>query len=367
MEITTFRSEGKYSDSRHPDEVKYVRTVEEDLARRDFTVNAMAYAPSSGLIDLYGGLSDLKNGILRCVGDPEQRFSEDALRIMRALRFLSVKGFRPDPALDAAIHQCRDQLKMISAERITAEFMKFLTGGSAAFLLDTYRDVFAVMIPELKPMFDFEQHSPFHNRDVWHHTLAAVNFIEPDPELRLTMLLHDIAKPQVARFDETGRGHFRGHPERSAVMAEEILRRLRFSRESIRRVTVLIRYHDSRFGDDRILLRKILRDLGEETIRDLMKVQRADAAGKYDKYMPSAEERIESVLTTLDSILRDGDCFTLRMLAVSGDDLQEAGFAKGRLIGEILQRLLEEVIEERLPNERAALLEAASEWREYDG
>ena len=361
VEVTTFRTDGDYSDGRHPDEVFFVRNIREDLARRDFTVNAMAYSPSAGLLDLFGGTEDLKEGVIRCVGDPVQRFSEDGLRIMRALRFLSVKGYSADPDTAAAIHQCRGMLREIAPERIRAELMKFLAGQQAAKYLDEYRDVFAVIIPELEPMFDFAQHSPYHNRDVWHHTLAALDYIEPDPELRFTMLVHDIAKPVLAWFDETGRGHFRGHPGKSAEMAAKIMAGLRFPKASMNRIITLVRYHDTRFEPDRMLVRKLLRDFGETVLRDLMKVQRADAAGKYERFLPRTEARIQGVLSLMEAILRDGDCYSLKMLAVNGNDLREAGIRDGVTIGEELQKLLEDVIEERLPNERDALLEAAKE------
>lgn len=361
VEVTTFRTEDSYSDGRHPDQVDFVRNIREDLARRDFTINAMAYSSSGGLIDLYGGMEDLDNGVIRCVGEPARRFSEDGLRIMRALRFMSVKGYRAEEETSKALHECRDMLREIAPERIREELMKFLAGNRAAKLLDEYRDVFAVIIPEIVPMFDFDQHSPYHNRDVWHHTLATLDYIEQDPELRFTMLVHDVAKPIVAVFDESGRGHFRGHPAKSTEIARQIMKDLRFTRAAINRITTLIRYHDTRFGPERTLVRKLLRDYGETVVRDLMKVQMADAAGKYSKYFPKTEERTNGVLSVMEDILRDGDCYSLKMLAVSGQDLKEAGVTEGLRIGEELHRLLEDVIEERLPNEKEALLESVKE------
>lgn len=361
LEVTTFRTDGNYSDGRHPDQVRFVRSLREDLARRDFTVNAMAWSDSVGLLDPYRGAEDLRNGVLRCVGEPARRFSEDGLRIMRALRFMSVKGYRAEPQTAAAIHQCRGMLREIAPERIREELMKFLPGSGAAELLEEYRDVFTVIIPELEPMFDFDQHSPYHNRDVWHHTLAALDCIEPDPELRFTMLLHDIAKPEMAWFDQNGRGHFKGHPARSAEKASGIMKAFRFSNASVNRIVTLVRYHDTRFSYERPLVRRLLRDFGEDLLRDLMKVQMADAAGKYEKYLPGTEERIQGVIAVMEDILRSGDCWSMRMLAVSGDDLLAAGITDGRRIGGILNQLLDDVIDDRLLNERQVLLDAAKE------
>lgn len=361
VEITTFRAEGGYSDFRHPDEVRFVRTIEEDLARRDFTVNAMAYAPSKGLIDLFGGRRDLEDGILRCVGDPEKRFSDDALRILRGLRFMSQKQMKADPASSEAMRSCRELLKEIAYERIDVELMKLLEGKDAVKVLDEYREIFAVIIPELEPMFDFDQRSPYHNRDVWHHTLSAMDYIDGDPELRLAMLFHDIAKPVVAEYDDTGRGHFMGHSEKSMKIAIDILKRMKFPRVLINKVSTLIRYHDYRVVPDRTVIRKMLRDLGEPVMRDLIVIQMADAAGKYEKFLDQAEARLDSLKVLMEDILEKGDCYNLSMLDISGDDLRSAGIIDGKTIGMELYRLLEDVIEDRLPNEKEALLELAVE------
>lgn len=359
VEITTFRTDGSYTDGRHPDSVKFVRSIEEDLARRDFTVNAMAYSPSSGLIDMFGGREDLANGVLRCVGDPKERFGEDALRILRALRFMSEKGFSADPDTEAAVRSCRESLKDVSAERISSEFIKFLCGSRAAELLDEYREVFACIIPELAQTFNFDQKSPHHNRDVWHHILCAVNDIPPVPYYRMTMLLHDIAKPVVFILDDNGRGRFVGHPEKGAQMVEKILRRLRFPADFVNRIVSLVRYHDAKIKPTRSEVRKWLCLLGSDVFFDLMFVRHADAAGKYDKYIGEADEKNKMLADSAESILKDGDCISLKQLDLNGKDLLSAGFAEGRKIGEILEKLLNEVMEDRLPNEKTALLEAA--------
>lgn len=361
VEITTFRSEGTYSDGRHPDEVSFVRDLKEDMSRRDFTVNAMAYSPETGVVDYFGGIEDLQKGILRCVGDPDQRFSEDGLRIMRALRFLSVKGYQPDQGTDAAIRRGKHMLEKVAGERIHEELLKFLSGARAAELLDSYRNVFAVVIPELRPMFGFNQKSPYHNRDVWHHSLAAVRSLRPDPQLRLTMLLHDIAKPVVFVEDENGRGHFKGHQKRGSLIADEILRRLKFPGSFTKEIVALIREHDLKVPPERPAVRYYLNELGEDMFRKLLDIQMADASGKYEKFYAEAETRVEAVRKLMDAVLADGDCISLADLAVNGSDLLEAGIGKGRQIGDTLSYLLKEVIEDRLPNEKEALLSAAAE------
>lgn len=363
VEITTFRSDGAYSDGRHPDEVTFVKKLEEDLARRDFTVNAMAYSPDTGLVDVFKGQRDLEDGILRSVGDPVKRFSEDGLRIMRALRFMSVKGYQPDQTTDEAIRRCRQMLDKVAYERIDAELLKFLAGERAAKLLDSYRNIFAEIIPEIRPMFGFDQKSPYHNRDVWHHTLAALDAIRPDPVLRLTMLLHDMAKPVVYTEDETGRGHFKGHQAKGAEMAGEILRRMKFSKEIINTVTELIKDHDMKLQPVKPLVRGDLVKLGPERLSMLLEIQEADSAGKREKYTAATKERVAQVRSMVKEIIADGDCISLKGLAVNGDDLKAAGVTDGKMIGKALSDLLEEVINDRLPNERQALLRAAEKYR----
>ena len=361
VEVTTYRSDGRYSDGRHPDQVRFVSSLREDLARRDFTVNAMAWSPETGVIDYFGGREDLRRGILRCVGAPETRFSEDGLRIMRALRFLSVKGYQPDPLTREAMFRCSGMLQKVAYERIDAELLRFLTTERTAALLDEYREIFAVLIPELAPMFDFDQKSPYHNRDVWHHTLAAVNFIRPDPQLRMTMLLHDVAKPVVYVEDENGRGHFKGHQQKGSETADRILRRMRFPNAFREEIVTLVREHDLKLYADRPLLRRCLNRLGETTLRKLLEVQMADASGKYEKYMAGTRSRIGEVRILLDRIVEEGDCVSLSSLAVDGGDLLRAGIPAGKTVGDILSWLLEAVMEDRIPNKKEQLLQAARE------
>ncbi|MCR4601147.1 MAG: thiamine diphosphokinase [Clostridia bacterium] len=359
VEITTFRTEGAYSDGRHPDRVSFVRNLTDDLARRDFTINAMAYSPSAGLVDPFGGQTDIDNWRLRAVGDPGERFREDALRIMRAMRFMATLGFRADKALHDAMISEKELLTRISNERIQTELMKLLTGSAAVEVLNEYRDVLAVFIPEILPMFGYDQHSPYHNRDVWHHTLAAVDDVPGEyPELRLTMLLHDIAKPVLGILDEGGRGHFMGHQRVGAEIAEKVLRRLRFSGAEVDTITQLIRYHDAKLWADFPSVRKWLGFLGREQFDRLLIIKHADAAGKYSTSLNEVERRNEEIRGIEDAVLRNGDCITVKQLAVSGRDLQEAGLVSGAGTGIMLEKLLDMVMNDEILNYRETLMEA---------
>ena len=367
VELTTFRREGAYSDGRRPDGVSFISGVEEDLSRRDFTVNAMAWNPWDGLADPFGGQDDLKAGILRCVGDPEERFREDALRILRGLRFMSQKGLDPDPETEKAMRTCYALLSRVSQERITQEFVKFLCGSRAAGLLDAYREIFCFLIPELTAMIGFDQRSPYHNRDVWNHTLCAVADIPARPVLRLTMLLHDVAKPVVCVLDDNGRGRFVGHPAKGAEMAEEILRRMKLPARMIEHVVTLIRYHDLKIRPERADVRRWLGRLGRTYFYELMDVRHADASGKYEKYLGEAEEKNARLRALAEEIEASGCCIDRKGLALDGHDLRNAGL-QGAQIGRMLDLLLEEVLTDRLPNEKEALLAAArSVFSETDG
>ena len=370
FEITTFRTESEYSDFRHPDRVEFVKSLREDLARRDFTVNAMAYSKSAGLIDFYGGIEDLKTGTLRAVGNAFRRFEEDALRILRALRFMSVYDFIADAELDRALRSEYRRIEKVSAERISAELLKFLNGKRAAELLDEYREIFCNIIPELTPMIDLEQHSPYHNRDVWKHTLAAVEDVPPTDYLRLIMLLHDIGKPVVYVRDENGRGRFVGHPEVGAKIAENILRRLKLPSETIKHITTLINYHDVKLYPERAVVRKWLGVLGRKDLELLQLIRHADASGKYEQSVKEIEKDNPVITQIMDYIEADGDCISLKDLAIDGNDVRAAGIDNGRRIGETLAMLLDRVICGQLTNDRAELIDEckslAEKYREKD-
>ncbi|MBQ3331200.1 MAG: CCA tRNA nucleotidyltransferase [Ruminococcus sp.] len=358
-EITTYRIDGKYSDSRHPDAVRFSDRIKDDLARRDFTVNAMAYNDCDGLIDLFGGGQDLAFGVIRCVGRPDERFCEDALRILRALRFASVLGFTIEPETSEAILKQKGLLNDIAAERIREEFLKLLCGDKADFILRRYRKVISVFIPELRGTFDFEQNSRHHNRDLYRHTVAAVHNVEPEPLLRVTMLFHDIGKPLAQTTDKQGVCHYHGHQKLGAAMTREILRRLCMPSVFIDEVCTLIRWHDERFKPDTVMIKRYLKRLGADAMQKLMLVQRADILAQSPYMREEKLSNLTAVSEELNRIITSGECYSLRQLSVNGSDLLHLGMSSGIQIGQTLDQLLDKVIEGELPNEKELLLDRA--------
>ena len=357
-EVTTFRVDGEYTDHRHPDEVKFVKDVTEDLARRDFTMNAMAWSPDTGLVDAFGGQEDLHNGLIRCVGDAETRFGEDALRIMRALRFASVYGFGIAQETAAAIHARRETLAGVAAERIRVELQKLLCGKGAGDILRTYSDVLFAILPQLAPMHGFDQRTPYHAYDVWEHTVRAVESAPANEVLRLTMLLHDAGKPAAFTVDEQGVGHAQGHHLQSVRIAREVLTYLRVDNATRDRVLLLVEHHDWPLSADRLLLKRRLKKLGAEVLFQLIDVQCADEAGKGTELSRTVGAQKAAIRPVLEALLAEQPCVTLRDLAVNGRDLMARG-VNGKALGEMLNWLLDEVVAERLPNERDALMAAA--------
>jgi len=356
MEVTTFRTDGAYSDNRHPDSVRFVRNLAEDLARRDFTINAMAYAPQTGLVDLFGGLDDLNAGLVRCVGDARERFREDALRILRALRFASRYGFAVEEQTASAMREGRALLENISAERILEELKGILVGPGAGKLLRSFPEVFFAVLPELAPEFGFEQHNPNHIHDVWTHTSYAVDAIRPDPTLRLTMLLHDVGKPEKYFTDEAGVGHFYGHADAGSARADAVLRRLKCDNATRAEVILLIARHDMRPPQAEKGVRRLLSELGQDEFRRLIACWRADS----DDRAPEIRERnlriIDATEKLLDKILAHESCFSLRDLEVNGNDLMSLGVPKGPAVGQVLNELFTLVLDGELLNERETLL-----------
>lgn len=357
-EITTFRGEGDYTDHRRPDAVEFLDSIEGDLARRDFTAGAIAYSPTRGLCDPFGGVADVKAGVLRAVGDPMTRFEEDGLRVLRALRFASACGFTIEENTARALHEGKGLIAPVAAERIYSELTRMLCGAGVEAVLLTYGDVIAEAIPELTPMFGFPQNTSYHDRDVWAHTAATVAAVPADPILRWTMLLHDIAKPACHYTDGKGRSHFKTHPEKGAPVAETILVRLKAERATREEVTALIYLHDIDLPDDRAGVHRLLVKLGRERILRLLAVKEADLAGKSpygrthgrDVILPRVKEIVESLLA-------EGAPLSVRDLAVGGADLLSLGLC-GREVGDTLSRLLEAVID-GAPNEKTALLSLA--------
>lgn len=355
LEITTYRVDGTYSDARHPDGVTFTTSLREDAARRDFTVNAMAYAPGLGLRDDFGGQEDLARRLIRAVGDPDRRFQEDALRVLRAIRFASVLDFALEEETAAAARRQAAGLQKVSAERVFQELSKLLCGPKAGQVLLAYPDILGQVIPELLPMVGFDHRNCHHCYDVYTHTAVAVDHVPPQLPLRLAMLLHDIGKPDTFSLGEDGQGHFYGHPRRSVELAEGVLLRLRAPKKLREQVLTLVRYHDAQIEEDPARLRRWLHKLGPEGFFALLAIQRGDAAGQAPAYCTRIEraDRLESQARAL---LAQTPCLTLADLAVNGHDLLQLGY-RGPALGRALQRLLEEVLAGRLANEKAALLQ----------
>ncbi len=357
IEITTYRIDGEYKDMRHPVNVSFTDSLELDLSRRDFTVNAMAYSPEKGIIDPFNGITDLKNKIIRCVGEADLRFSEDALRILRALRFSSVLSYSIEESTSKSIHNNAELLSKIAVERINTEFTKLICGANAKLVLSDYRDVIATIVPEIKPTFDFHQHTKYHIHDVWHHSLQALDVIRPTPILRLTMLLHDVGKPSCFTRDLNGTGHFYGHPKVSTEMADTVLHRLRYDKKTIESVCKLVKYHDSDIICQEKYILRWLNKLGTDTFMNLLEVKEADNKAQNPEF--SYIEKINEIRALYYSMTNKPICFSLKHLCITGHDLIDIGITEGHKIGETLNTLLNLVIEEKLPNERDALLSYA--------
>ena len=355
-EVTTFRVDGAYTDHRHPDSVAFTGDLREDLRRRDFTVNAMAWHPEEGLVDLFGGQEDLKAGLIRCVGEPRARFGEDALRILRALRFAACYNLRIEDGTAAAMRAMAEDVRLVAGERIRAEMDRLLCGSAAETVLREYADVITAIFPALKPMVGFEQHSAWHRYDVWEHTVRAVQAIAPEPLLRWVMLLHDAGKPGTFTLDEKGAGHAYGHQKRSAEIAVQLFDGMHFDSRTRDRALLLIEKHDIPMPTERSSLLRLLNRYGEEVMRQLTAVHCADGKAK-GTVAPEAMDRWAGEMTgALDALLAERPCYTLAGLAVKGDDLIALGIAPGKAIGETLRRLLEAVMDGIVPNEREALL-----------
>ena len=354
LEITTYRVDGSYSDHRRPDTVRFTRSLKEDVERRDFTMNALAYNPSTGIVDLVGGVKDIKERILRCVGDPNRRFQEDALRILRALRFASVYELVIDENTADAARRNKLLLREIASERVQVELTKMLCGAGVRRILDEYADILAVVLPELEPMFGFEQHNPHHNSDVWIHTMKVVGSAPADPVMRWTALLHDIGKPHCFSRDEDGIGHFYGHASRSAAIADEVLQRLRFDNASRDRIVLLVKNHDTPLPTDERGVKRLMNRLGTEAALQIVDIHRADTAGQHPDCAYRYAE-FDIVQSMMKKVLDEAVCFSLKDLAINGNDIIAKG-QRGRQVGEILQRVLDAVMDGEVTNDHRELL-----------
>lgn len=357
LEITTFRVDGDYLDARHPESVTFTRTLRDDLARRDFTVNTLCWNEKDGVVDLFGGTADLQNNILRAVGTPDKRFQEDALRILRGIRFAAVLGFTLEEETANSILRNRALLSAVAKERIRVEFSKLLCGKNAASVLERFHEVIEVFIPELRPLVGCPQNTKYHCFDVFHHTLAALENIPPAEIPRLCMFFHDFGKPACRRTDSDGTDHFKGHEQKSAELAEPILRRLRYDNHTVKTVTERIRIHDTKSAVTKVQAKKLLCKIGVENYRALMEIKRADCRGKADPH--AIDEKLQKMDAFLTEILENQECFTLKQLAVNGNDLKAVGVADGKIIHTVLENSLLAVIENRCPNEKSALLDFA--------
>lgn len=354
VEVTTYRRDGDYLDNRHPDHVEFTSSVTEDLARRDFTVNAIAMDASGNLVDPFGGQADLEKKVLRCVGDPSLRLREDALRIMRGLRFAATLGFSIETRTAAALREHKLLLKQIAAERIFVELSKLLCGPYADNILLDYSDVLAAVIPEIAPSVGFDQKNKHHCYDVWEHCVRAVAAAPADPVLRYTLLFHDLGKPETFHIDENGVGHFYDHGKRSAELAEEICRRLKMDNDSRKAIVELVRLHDAPIAMTEKAVKRMLRKIGEGQLRRLLTVKRCDNLAQHPDYL-GRQVLLDQLEELLELVLQQDSCFSLKQLAVKGNDLLALGY-RGREVGQLLEELLDAVVEEKLPNDREYLL-----------
>ena len=358
-EVTTYRIDGEYEDSRHPKEVIFTPLLTEDLKRRDFTINAMAWNPRAGIIDEFGGMEDLDKGIIRCVGCPEERFSEDALRMMRAVRFSAQLGYEIEPATKDAIRKLAPNLTHVSAERIQVELVKLVESMHPDYLRVAYETgITRVVLPEFDLCMETEQHNPHHCYTVGEHMLHSMLAVSSNRYLRLAMLLHDIAKPEKKKTDEQGIDHFHGHQEASEEMAKVILRRLKFDNETIRIVSRLIGFHDYRFPAERRSVRRAVWKVGEDLFPMLLQVKEADTMAQSLYEREKKLEWIAKVEKLYREILKDRECLSLKDLAVTGRDLIRAGCAPGPELGRILNEMLQDVLEHPEHNNKEYLLQS---------
>ena len=354
LEITTYRIDGEYTDNRRPDSVKFTRDIENDLSRRDFTVNAMAYNENDGIVDLFGGVNDIENKMIRCVGDPDVRFNEDALRIMRAIRFSATLGFEIEEKTAESIRKNKHLLKNIAAERIRVELEKLLLGKDAEKILLEFSDVIFEIIPELKATYGLQQNCPYHIYNVWEHIVKSVAVSEENKYIRLAMLLHDIGKPQMKTTDENGQDHFKGHAKISSDIAFEILKRLRYDNKTISTVTKLIFHHDDRLYNAPQNIKKHASKYGFEFLYMLDKVSRADILAQN----PEITDRLsvcDEYIEELKKLEKENLCLKISDLSIDGNDLVSLGY-KGKEIGETLEKILDKILKGELENSKEKIL-----------
>lgn len=357
FEVTTYRIDGKYEDSRHPKEVTFTRSLKEDLLRRDFTINAMAYNETDGLVDIFGGIEDLEKKVIRCVGDAKARFSEDALRILRGVRFAAQLGFEIEEDTRKGMSELAPTLKNISAERIQVELVKMLVSKRPELLRDAYElGITAIFLPEFDRLMETEQETPHHMYSVGEHTIHTLENVRADKVLRLTMLLHDMGKPALKTMDENGVAHFKKHAFESEIIAKKVLKRLKFDNDTLNKVTKLVLYHDYRMPATAKNVRRAMNKIGEELFPYYMEVRRADVLSQSMYQREEKIQNLDEIEEIFAQIVEEGQCVSLKTLAVTGKDLIAAGMKPGKEIGEKLNELLEIVIENPELNKKSELL-----------
>lgn len=359
-EVTTYRIDGKYSDGRHPDEVRFSPSLFEDLKRRDFTINAMAYNDASGVIDLFGAQRDLEKGIVRCVGDPRERFFEDSLRMLRAVRFAALLSFKIEEKTFAAIRTLAHGLSRVSEERIAAELMKIILSDHPDYLRKAYEaGLTKIFLPEFDRMMQTIQNTPHHMYTVGEHTLHVMQNTKPERVLRLSALFHDVAKPVTRKVDENGRDHFKGHPEIGADMTRDILKRLKFDNATIEDTVRLVRFHDERYPVTKKNVRREIARVGMEYYPDLLALRRADILGQSDYHRKEKLSDLDSIAKLFEEIKAEMSPVTLKDLAVSGGEIIEAGVERGPVTGRVMRRLLNDVIDDPSLNTKEELIKRA--------
>lgn len=357
FEVTTYRIDGVYEDGRHPKEVTFTANLEEDLKRRDFTINAMAYNEQAGLVDIFGGIQDIERGVIRCVGNAEERFTEDALRMLRAVRFSAQLGYQIEENTKDAIRKLAPNLRLISAERIQVELVKLVVSDHPDYLRTAYEaGITKQVLPEFDLCMETPQSNPHHCYNVGEHILHSMMEVEPDKVLRLGMLFHDIGKPQTLTVDDMGISHNKGHADVGEKMTNQILHRLKFDNDTIYKVTRIVRYHDQAVGDSPAGVRRAVNRVGEEIFRMLFAVKRADILAQSEYQRKEKLEKLAYIKELYDEICRKQECMSLKELAVTGTDLIALGIAPGKEIGVLLNELLEIVLEEPERNTREELL-----------
>lgn len=357
FEVTTYRIDGAYEDSRHPKEVTFTASLEEDLKRRDFTINAMAYNEQTGLVDIFGGIRDIEQGIIRCVGNAEERFTEDALRMLRAVRFSAQLGYQIHEETKGAIRKLAPNLKLISAERIQAELIKLVTSAHPDYLRTAYETgITEQILPEFDLCMETQQNNPHHCYSVGEHILHSMSEIKPEKVLRFGMLFHDIGKPQTLTVDEEGITHNKGHAVVGEKMTREILRRLKFDNDTIDKVSKIVLYHDQEIALTDSGIRRAVNRMGEDIFPMLFSVRYADIQAQSDYHREEKLRKLAYIQELYDGIRERHECLSLRDLAVTGSDLIALGMPAGKEIGDLLKELLELVLEEPERNSREELL-----------